>query len=222
MNSRPWRALAFALAGWAALAGQPTAVAPRATAVDVPFDLAAQHIIVQATIDRSRPLSFVFDTGSAVDVVRLDTATALGLTLGGVVNVGGAGAGRQAGRLVTDATWSLVGLESVALPVRMALPLPEMPAALGRDIDGIVGGRLIRQFVVEVDYQRRRLTFHDPALFRYDGPGQVLPLDFNASGHRAVTAVFTPLGGPPVERPFIQVARPRRYASRPVHRASRT
>lgn len=93
---------------------------------------------------------------------------------------------------------------------------------LGRDIDGIVGGRLIRQFVVDVDYKRRLLTFHDPALFRYDGPGQVLPLDFDASGHPAVTAAFTPLGGPPVERPFIQVARPRSYASRPVHRASRT
>jgi hypothetical protein len=75
----------------------------------------------------------VLDTGASVALVRTDVARELGLQLGAPVKAGGAGPGTQSGYYSSAARRvSLVGLEDLALPVNMALPLPELPRALGR------------------------------------------------------------------------------------------
>jgi len=122
-----------------------------ATPVTIPFELTMRHLIVKVTVNNSRPLSFVLDTGASVAIIRMSTATELGLSLYGEVNTGGAGAGRQAGQRVKDATWSLVGLNGFSQPVVWALPLPNVSTGLGRDADGIIGGEFIKQFVMELD-----------------------------------------------------------------------
>jgi hypothetical protein len=129
-------------------------------------------------------------------------AEELNLTRYGVVNIGGAGAGKQTGAMVRDATWSLVGLDGFSQPVAMALPLTSLASAMGQDIDGIIGYQFIRQFVVEVDYQARLLTLHDPKTFDYAGKGESLTIEFSQN-HPVVRATVTPLGGQPVERPFV-------------------
>jgi predicted aspartyl protease len=91
---------------------QPPAAAVQATLtapVTIPFEVAMRHLIVKVTVNNSRPLSFVLDTGASVALIGMSTATELGLSLEGEVETGGAGAGKQAGRRVKDATWSLVG-----------------------------------------------------------------------------------------------------------------
>ena len=123
---------------------------------------ATRHIIVKGTINKSRPLAFVLDTGANRAIVRLDVAKELGLTLHGNVRTGGAGAGSQQGFLVKDATWSLTGLDGIVQPVTLAPPFTDLPTGMGRDIDGIVGGEFIRQFFVEIDSQARRIALHDP------------------------------------------------------------
>jgi hypothetical protein len=45
--------------------------------------------------------------------------------------------------------------------------------------EGLVGYELLRRFVARIDYQARQLTLLDPAGFRYQGPGAVLPFVFN-------------------------------------------
>jgi hypothetical protein len=74
---------------------------------------------------------------------------------------------------------------------------------MGRDIDGIIGGEFIRQFVIDVDYQARTLTLHDPKTYHYAGTGQILPLDFTGDNHPVVTATVTPAGASPLERRFV-------------------
>ena len=182
-----------------AIAAAPTAAPP----VTIPFELATRHVVVQLTINKSRPLSFVLDTGANVAIVQTDVAKELGLTLEGTVNVGGAGASKAVGSRVKNATWSLVGLESVKQPVTLALPLSQLSSGLGRDIDGIIGGEFIKQFVVELDYQARTLTLHDPKTFAYNGRGETLPLEFNSDAHPVLRATVTPVGGKPLEHRFI-------------------
>lgn len=171
--------------------------------VTIPFEVAIQHVIVKARVNDSRPLSFVLDTGASAALVRLNVATELGLSLYGSVNSGGAGPGRQAGRQVKNAVWSLVGLERFSQPMKLALPMANLSSALGRDADGIIGGEFIRQFVVEVDYQARTIRIHDQRTFRYNGPGETLPLEFNQNGHPVIKATVTPLGGQPIEHRFM-------------------
>jgi len=176
---------------------------PVAQTTSIPFDLATRHVIVQVSINKSRPLSFVLDTGAHTAIVRTEVAKELGLTLEGQVNVGGAGAGTQAGSFVRNARWSLVGLDGFSQPVSLALPLPELSAAMGRPIDGIIGGEFIKEFVLELDYQARTIRLHPPATFSYRGPGEALPIDFVSVTHPVVKATVTPLGGQPVERRFM-------------------
>ncbi len=178
---------------------QRTAAGP----VAIPFEVASHHIIVKVTVNKSRPLSFVLDTGANLAIVRMDAAKELKLSLEGSVNAGGAGAGTQIGARVKNATWSLVGLEGFAQSVALALPLAELPFALGREVDGIIGGEFIKQFVVELDYQASLIRLHDRAAFAYSGRGDTLPLEFNSNGHPVVHATVTLAVGTPIKGQFL-------------------
>jgi hypothetical protein len=177
--------------------------APAPTPVTIPFELAVRHIILKAAINKSRPVSFILDTGANRAIVRLDVARELGLSLYGNVRTGGAGAGSQQGFLVRDAMWSLAGLDGFEQPVTLALPFTDLPSGMGRDIDGIVGGEFIREFVVELDYQTRTISLHNPKTFVYTGRGEAQPIELNSNGHPIVTATVTLPGGRTVEAPFV-------------------
>ena len=170
--------------------------------VTIPFELVNRHVIVKATVNGSRPLSFVLDTGANQAIVRSDVAKALNLKLTGSVTSRGAGPGTQSGSLVQGATWSLVGLETTVQPVALALPLTELGPALGTDLDGIIGGEFIKRFVVEIDYPARVVRLHDPASFAYEGRGETLPIEFTAGGHPVVIATVTP-ADTPIQRKFM-------------------
>jgi len=193
--------VAFVVGGTVPRAGDVQSAAP--APITIPFELVSRHIIVPVRVNRSRPLSFVLDTGATRAIIRMDVAKELGLSLEGNVSGGGAGEGRQTGQLVKGATWSLVGLERVSQPVVLALPMPELSPALGRDVDGIIGGEFLRQFVVETDYQARFIRFHDPRTFVYHGAGEMVPIEFTPDGHPAVKATVTPQGASPIERSFM-------------------
>ena len=171
--------------------------------VSVPIELVSRHVVLNISVNKSRRLSFVLDTGANLAIIRMDVAKELGLSLEGTVNTGGAGPGTQVGSRVKNATWSLVGHDAFAQPVALALPLPRLSSALGRDIDGIVGGEFIKQFVLELDYQARTMTLHDRATFEYGGRGETLPLEFTPDNHPVLKARVTPRGGEPLERRFL-------------------
>jgi predicted aspartyl protease len=194
---------AFVVAGSHAAPPSPALQTSTNAPVSIPFELASRHIIVKVSVNKSRPLSFVLDTGASAAIVRMDVAKELGLSLYGSANTGGAGAGRQAGQQVKNATWSLVGLDSFADTVKLALPLPVLPVALGRDVDGIIGGEFIRRFVLELDYQARSMTVHNRETFAYNGRGETLPLDFNPDGHPVLQATVTTLDGQAFDRRFM-------------------
>jgi Aspartyl protease/PDZ domain len=183
----------------APLAGRQQAAAP----VSIPFELENHLVIVNARVNNSGPLAFIFDTGASAAIVRTETARNLGLSMQGTVNGRGAGAGVQVGSLVKNATWSLIGLERVSQPVAIALPLPALPSSLGRRIDGIIGGDFIGQFVVEVDYESRRIRLHDRKTFVYQGPGAMLPIEFTSNGHPLIRASVTLQNHPPIAGRFL-------------------
>ena len=191
----------------ALLAGGAVTPAPAGRAVaqapaQILFDAQARHVIVQVTVNGSRPLSFILDTGANTAIIRTVVAKELKLTLEGNVSVGGAGGGRQSGSFVRNANWSLVGMPDVKQPVAMALPLTELPPAMGRPIDGIIGGEFIKQFVVELDYQKHLLTFHQPGSFRYSGSGEEVPIEFVNVIHPTLRAQVT-VRGETLERRFM-------------------
>jgi hypothetical protein len=201
--SRPALALVLALCVPGTTPPVVQSQAPAAAPVTIPFELATRHIIVKVRVNDSRPLSFVLDTGANVAIIRTPIAEELGLSLHGSVRTGGAGAGVQEGRRVSDARWSLVGLPRFSQPVSLALPLASLPSGLGQAIDGIIGGEFIGQFAIELDYQARTMTLHDAKRFSYSGKGEVLPVEIDSNGHPVLRASVTPPGGTAIEDRFV-------------------
>ena len=171
--------------------------------VSIPFELVARHIVLQVKIDNSRPLSFVLDTGDKVAIVDADRAKELGLKLQGQVRVGGAGSEMLTGSLVRDSTWTLPGLAGFSQPVALALPLGKLAARFGHDFDGIIGSDFIKQFVVEVDYQKRVIKLHDKERFTYAGTGESIPIQLDRQGHPSIEAELTPSGALPIKGKFV-------------------
>src|SRR5215203_3546891 len=132
----------------ALVAGPIAQTGPPAPVATIPFELVNRHIVIPVSVNGSAPLSFILDTGADPAIIQMSRAKQLGLTLRGQVNSGGAGAGRTAGALVGDATWTLGGLPAFSQPVNMALDLAQLAPAMGQDVDGILGGQFIKEFVV--------------------------------------------------------------------------
>jgi len=171
--------------------------------VVIPFELATRHILIKVRINNSDPLWFIFDTGDKVAIVGLGRAKSLGLNLHGEVNVGGAGPGTLRGSYVRDAVLNVVGLEGNKQPVVLALPLEAMQSRFGHDIDGIIGGDFIKQFVVEIDYPARVLRLHDKDKFVYSGSGEIVPTRLNSGGHPIISGEITVAGRPPISAKFV-------------------
>ena len=203
MNRRTFLPLAIVLVLLALSTGIGQQTAPATKTVSIPFDMVTRHIVVKVTVDKSRPLSFVFDTGAGRGIIDIDRARELGLNLQGRVRVGGAGAQTQTGAMVQDARWSLVGLENFSQPVSLAIPLGHIAARFGNDFDGIIGSEFIREFVVEVDYEKRLLTLHDKSTFKYTGPGESIPIELDSQGHPHLEAEITPMDSKPVRAKFV-------------------
>src|SRR6185503_4681162 len=169
----------------------------------IPFELVTRHILIKVRINNSDPLSFIFDTGDKVAIVDLERARSLGLNLQGEVNVGGAGPGTLRGSYVREASLSVVGVEGNKQPVVLALPLQAMQSKFGHDIDGIIGGDFIKQFVVEVDYPARVLRLRDKDRFVYSGSGEIIPMSLNSGGHPFISAEVTVAGRPAIKGKFL-------------------
>jgi hypothetical protein len=177
--------------------------ARKASAVEIPFELVARHIMLKVKINNSPPLSFVFDTGDKVGIVDSGRAQELGLNLNGQIKVGGAGSEFLNGSFVKEASWTLPGLDGFSQPVTLAIPLKRLAARFGHDFDGIIGSDFIKQFVVEIDYEAKLLRLYDKDSFSYSGPGESVPIEFDGQGHPIIDADVTPLGGAPLHGKFV-------------------
>jgi aspartyl protease len=167
----------------------------------IAFDSDSGHLVyVQVSVNGGEPEWYVVDTGASTCVIDSARAAALALATSGRTRITGGGAGS-------------VGADSVRAGVRFTLPdgvdasceslvaldLSGLTEPLGRRIGGILGFDFFRRYVVEIDYERQFLRLHDPAAYRYAGPGERVMLLFR---RRAPYAAFRLTVGdaPPAER----------------------
>jgi hypothetical protein len=182
--------------------GATHAAAPADEAVVLPFEMATGHIIIQASVNDSRPLSFILDTGDKYGIIDADRAKELGLTLGSPIPIHGVGPRAAPGARVEGAAFRVSGLPGFSQRVTLAMPLADIAARLGHAVDGIIGADFISEFIVEIDYEARVVTLHDKHTFTYRGPGEELPIRLNASGHLVVNGSVTPAGGNAIPAEF--------------------
>lgn len=169
----------------------------------IPFELSRGVIFIPVRINNSQPLWFIFDTGASVSVVAEKRAQSLGLKPKGKRETSsGMGEGSYS---VSFAKNVSLNLQSVAFPQQTVTIIPFdhlMESIVGRDVDGIVGGDIIKKYVVELDYQNQIITLYARNSYQYTGDGQRFPIKIMRNVP-AVRAKASLSGREPVEGDFV-------------------
>jgi len=152
---------ALCLPGWGRVLAQD--------AVTVPFQFTGNHIFVPISINARRPFTALIDTGCSSSLMAPSVAKQLHLTSSGNVSVEGFG-GKPFSARRAEVEAVQIGSAAVSHPAFIVVDLGAMA------IETIIGGDVLRRFVVRVDYDARLLTLTRPDEFVYRGGGVVLPL----------------------------------------------
>lgn len=122
----------------------------------IPFTRAGSLVVIEATLNGSRPLRFVFDTGAARTLINAAVADELHLPQGESDTVGGAGAGRVPGKKIAGVKTAIGAIEPQTYDF-IATDLSGISSLIDAHVDGIIGYAVLRQFIVTIDYSASQL-----------------------------------------------------------------
>jgi len=162
--------------------------------VEVPFEVDRDLMLIRLSLNDSRPLRFVLDTGSQGTILNNPSvADSLHLNFVGTVQVRGTGSGPMGSASIAEgvsfdiAGIALKGARLAVQPLRAGSPFSEY--------DGVIGRSVFDNLVAEVDWEKQLIRFYDPARYVYTGTGAILPLTFDEGGRPYTTARVVVAGG---------------------------
>ena len=147
----------------------------------IPFESPLDLIVLEVRIGESEPLRFGLDSGATSTIIDTEVAKRLELPLESASTSRGTAAGSRItiSPVKGGVTFSLTPELEISVPEVIAAQFKQTAKVLiGEDLDGILGSEIFRQFTVEVDYARDRITFHEPERYEYSGEGSVHALVF--------------------------------------------
>src|SRR5262245_46847229 len=157
-------------------AGKHEASAPGALLAEVQLDTSSGLPFVPVSINGSKPLSFLLDTGFEASALDSAAAARIGLRPSDMrkenVPGGTIRAGRFHGVRLKMGDLELPNEELSALPLGSLAPL------VGRRVDGIIGHSILSRYVVDIDFPAGRVRLLRPSEWTHTGPGLVLPVTF--------------------------------------------
>lgn len=135
-------------------------LAERPTAGPVPFRLAHPAkplIILETTVEGQGPFRFVLDTGASLTIISPELAQTLDITLEQPQVGLGAGGGVEV-RIGTVRSVSIGETRQENVKVGV-MDLRGIAAAVGSEIDGIIGYNFLSNYRVMIDYPRLAVSF---------------------------------------------------------------
>ncbi len=132
--------------------------------VTIPFELYNNLIVVDVLLNRSLPLKFVLDTGVRTTVLTEKTLSdLLNLKYTRKITIPGAGGEKLVDAfVVNNVSLNLGNIEGKghALLV-LEEDLLKLKSFLGVNVHGILGYELFSRFVVDINYDKRTITFYN-------------------------------------------------------------
>lgn len=130
----------------------------------LPFEyVAGTRIFVRATVN-GRPVLAMLDSGASSTVVDRRFASRLGLSPKG--DLTGEGAGGSTPYSVVHGVTVQLGDLSWNGGDAVAIDLSAVEKQVGHPLPMVLGGELFRDAVVEIDFTRHRIAFHNPSSYR--------------------------------------------------------
>ena len=153
--------------------------------VEIPFEYKNGLIIVEVVFNRIFPLRFIFDTGAEHTILtRREITDLLSVNYRRKFTLYGADLSTELVAYLAQGIQLQIG--NLWLPNRNILVLEEdyfnFDEFSGVDIQGVLGADVFRRYVVEIDYNRHKITFYKREDFR--GPGkrfEAFPVEFHRS-----------------------------------------
>ena len=143
----------------------------------VTFDNSSNYIVIPVMIGGAGPFHFALDTGSNASLIDAGIAKRLGLKA--VAPYPGEAGDGGGVREVLQADYAAAGAR-VERGLFLAASLELLTRPPATRIDGLLGYDFISQFVVEVDYDGKRVSLHPPGAYRYGGAGEAIPIGLAA------------------------------------------
>ena len=134
------------------------------------FELFGDHIFVSVSVDDSDPVDFIFDTGDGLSVLDTDIAKKLNLKPDHQSTKTSA-QGSISGSLIEHNKIEIndVKLEEIEL---YTTELSHLEQTIGRNIDGIIGYDLLKNYVVKIDYEDMKIKLYDQNGYQNAGYGE--------------------------------------------------
>ena len=146
---------------------------PEPSAHHVPLEIDNNLILMRVSVNGSKPLRFIFDTGASFSAIDAPRAAELGLRMQSQVSANATG-GHIEGSTIEHVELSAQGARVSDLTV-VSMSFPKPP---GFEFDGIIGCDFIKHFVIQIDYQKKVMDLFDPRAYSYRGKGAVIPVVF--------------------------------------------
>ncbi len=147
--------------------------------IRIPFEIFRDDILMVAEVN-GREVRMLIDNGSLWDQLLFfgsPTIDSLGLVYDGEIEVGGSGAGDPVVSLTaSDVTIRFPGVEFAGQPA-IVTPFESGITTLWEGSHGQVSAAFFKHFVVDIDYDEMIITLTEPGEFRYEGGGNVVPLE---------------------------------------------
>jgi hypothetical protein len=175
-----------------------------AASVNVPFEFHNNHIYLKTQINGKGVYYFLFDSGAGASGSMIDASVAesLKLPVKGYINANMIGGNR--GIAYTEDVKFLMGSLMFDEKKVAFMALKEQEREEQHQIDGIFGYSLIKNYVVEVDYQKSILTFYRPGEYKKPKYARTVELlDINQNKVPIVQGKIISAKGKPLETGII-------------------
>jgi len=160
--------------------------------VQIPFEVYNNLIVVPVVLNEALPLKFILDTGVRTAILTQKTFTdILNLPYSRKYTISGAGGQKLVDAYIANnITLQLPGIigRGHALLV-LEEDYLELRNYLGTDVHGILGYELFSRFIIQVDYEKKILTFTTPDRFRRKRKFQMLPMKIEDTKPYIITPV---------------------------------
>jgi len=148
----------------------------KADKVEVPLSVIANLTFVDVSVNGAEPMPFILDTGAGGSGINAAAYGDSEYEAIGDMDVRGAGGDIDADAVRLDSI--NVGGAVMNEPEVMVFDFGQMCDPLGITVGGILGYDFISSFVVELNYDKSTVTFHDPDKFSAPTNIEYLPVRF--------------------------------------------
>jgi hypothetical protein len=138
----------------------------------VPFRLINNHIYADVSVNGSKPLNFIFDTGGH-SIITPEASRKLRIAAQGSLTTTGGGSGYAQSGVTRVASLSVGAAKITDQPVSVLDAAP--PTVEGVKQEGMIGYEFFARFITRIDYGAHTLSFIDRAHFDPGDAGTPVP-----------------------------------------------